>query len=270
MRFLLVSLVAVLPLGCNTFYDADSAPLESESPDEGGSDAPTATDGGGGCLPETDGALCVANDAQCGALVAEDRCDVEREVDCGECPSEWTCGLKQPNVCGCECEADGACLGTGARHPDGSCRVCASGGWEVQTDLACSDGDLCTIGDACEDNGSCVGVPLDCSGDDCSSGGECDPQTGACIYEPEPDGEPCADDGLDCTVDVCMGGACVHQRADFTCVIDGACVPDGMRTGAAECQGCNIGDDPFRISPLPDGASCAGGTGTCANGGCLF
>lgn len=266
-----LALLTLLLAGCNTFYDPEGAPLQLSGADAG-TDAAVgdASGGGGNCVPESDPGLCSLNDAHCGPLTAEDRCGQEREVDCGGCPPGWTCGLETPNVCGCPCEADGACVAPGARHPDGSCQLCGESGWEIVTSLACSDGDPCTLNDACQEDGACAGAPLDCTPDDCATSGQCDPATGTCVYEAGPDGDPCADDGLDCTTDVCMGGVCTHERIAFTCIIDGECVADGAPDAMDQCTGCNSTMSPFSWGSLPDGASCADGTGTCSGGECLF
>lgn len=47
---------------------------------------------------------------------------------------------------------------------------------------ACEDGDLCTLGDACDGRGACLpGTPPDCDDGDACTTDTCDPATGACV-----------------------------------------------------------------------------------------
>lgn len=263
LRFLLAVMLSVM--GCHTFYDPDTAPLsEPATGDVGlvGGDVATVVV----CEGEPNWTLCQQQAAQCGTITVDDLCGTSREIDCGECPTHSTCGADEPNVCGCRCAAEVGCLPEGAAHPDGSCRVCAETGWEVTEGAACSDGDPCTVDDVCQTDGTCAGVPRDCTPDECASAGSCDPETGRCVFEPVADGEPCTDDGLDCTADVCEAGRCAHQRVALTCVIEGMCVAQGE---VDECLVCDVQADPFGWTTAPDGTPCLAGGGSCFAGDCV-
>lgn len=263
MRHILLTAL-LTAAGCHTFYDPDSAPLGPDA----GADAQITGDSAQeiDCEGEPDWALCVDQAAQCGTISVEDRCGSFRTIECGACPPNAECGAEQPNVCACACPAAVGCLAVGAPHPDGSCRVCAATGWEVVADAACSDGDPCTVEDACQADGTCAGVARDCTPDDCATGGACDPDTGLCVYVPVADGQACGDDGLDCTDDVCEAGRCAHRRAPLTCVIDGMCV---AQDGLDECLVCDVQTNPFAWTRAPDGTTCLAGAGSCSAGECL-
>ena len=70
----------------------------------------------------------------------------------------------------------------------------------------CSDGDACTLSDACQ-SGACVGSPVVCTPSDaCHVAGTC--TAGACSNPPAPDGTGC-EDGIGCTSgETCTAGAC--------------------------------------------------------------
>ena len=61
-----------------------------------------------------------------------------------------------------------------------------------QDETPCNDGDLCTENDVCS-AGVCSGVPMDC------------------------------DDGIECTVDKCVGGICQHDTSACACIEDADC-----------------------------------------------
>jgi hypothetical protein len=94
----------------------------------------------------------------------------------------------------------------------------------------CSDGDGCTIADACQ-AGACIpGAPLTCTAlDQCHDAGVCDPGTGLCSDPAKSDGTAC-DDGSACTLaDSCQAGACVGgppPDLDGDGRVDGLCGDD--------------------------------------------
>ncbi|MFQ5490569.1 MAG: right-handed parallel beta-helix repeat-containing protein, partial [Phycisphaerae bacterium] len=99
--------------------------------------------------------------------------------------------------------------------------------------VACSDGNPCTVDDVCT-NGRCQGVPLgQCA---CQSDGDCD-------------------DHIDCTLDACVGGDCLHTPND------GVCGDSLFCTGVEVCDaqiGCvSLGD------PCPPGEFCNEITASC-------
>lgn len=84
--------------------------------------------------------------------------------------------------------------------PDAAPTSCAPG-------QPCSDGDACTYNDRCQ-GGACLGDPIPC------------------------------DDGLPCTADACLGGACRHTPIDGYCLVDGACYADQQANPSAFCLRC--------------------------------
>ena len=162
----------------------------------------------------------------------------------------------------------------------------------------CDDGDGCTVGDRCL-AGACNGVPrpcddgVPCTDDGCAGGacqhrpvdarcdtGECTLarcQPGApgadsvgCTGEPVGEGDRCTDDGLACTDDVCMAGACVHTPVDGLCATGNVCVPAACdpRAAGADAAGCvALPDRAAGSECVEDGDPCT--DDTCAAGGCV-
>ncbi|MFT7624442.1 MAG: hypothetical protein ACI9WU_003630 [Myxococcota bacterium] len=87
--------------------------------------------------------------------------------------------------------------------------------------------------------------------------------------------DPCADldcdDGLSCTDDGCVQGACAWALQADTCLIGGQCQSDGTPHPASSCRVCDA-SDPHVWTDL-DGTSCDGGqcaeSGTCTAGACV-
>src|SRR5207247_1149251 len=74
---------------------------------------------------------------------------------------------------------------------------------------SCSDGNVCTQSDTCQ-NGICTGSnPITCiAQDQCHAAGTCDTSTGACSNPVKTDGTGC-DDANPCTQsDACQAGIC--------------------------------------------------------------
>ena len=84
--------------------------------------------------------------------------------------------------------------------------VCA---WALILDGgACTDGDPCTVADACK-AGACEATPKACGDGLPCTVDACNSQTGACTHDAVVDDEPC-DDGQACTEDdKCTSGTCV-------------------------------------------------------------
>jgi hypothetical protein len=110
----------------------------------------------------------------------------------------------------------------------------------------CDDGLACTL-DYCE-SGECVHLPPP---GHCATQAGCTPvgehpvdapclvcaATDVLMADAAQDGEPCAQDGLECTVDQCSDGVCKHAPAPQTCVTpDGDCV--GIGEEIAPCLVC--------------------------------
>jgi cysteine-rich repeat protein len=127
----------------------------------------------------------------------------------------------------------------------------------------CSDGNQCTINDACNGSSTCLGGgpricddTLECTTDSCV------PATG-CVFTNRTGA--CTDDGNVCTNDTCSGGACTHpNRADGT-----ACTDDGNSCTNDTCSSGNCAHPPRLNGTLcDDGAFCTVSDG-CVAGICV-
>jgi hypothetical protein len=86
----------------------DSAPDSAPVADSAADVADSAPDVDA-CVPETDAELCTKAGANCGGIIAMDRCGASRPVmSCGTCTLPQTCNAQTPNVCGCVAESDTA------------------------------------------------------------------------------------------------------------------------------------------------------------------
>jgi hypothetical protein len=66
---------------------------------------------------------------------------------------------------------------------------------------------------------------------------QCDWESGAC-QEENLDGAPCPDDGLACTVELCVGGVCEHGTEELACLVDGICYASGDPNPQNPCAVC--------------------------------
>ncbi len=157
--------------------------------------------------PCTEGEACWDGACTGGAQV----CDCEKDSDCpapeDEC-SPLKCDLSDHT-----CQAD--------PKPDGT---------------GCDDGDACTLEDKCKE-GTCVpGAPKDCDDKDACTKDSCDPGSGACGHEYQPQFGCCAsdadcDDADPCTVEECVTHQCVRSGE-----------PGGATgVGCASVTGCSAG-----------------------------
>jgi len=114
--------------------------------------------------------------------------------------------------------------------------------------LECTDGDLCTTGDHCEE-GMCVGNPVVCDDGNPCTDDYCD-ETGACSSEAN---HELCDDGNPCTLgDVCDEGACIGTPISCDCQQDADC---GILDDNDLCNGtlyCDKSGLPYKceVDPL--------------------
>jgi hypothetical protein len=149
-----------------------------------------------GTLCDADGNGCTLNDS-CQSGVCTAGPDVICNVAPGQCQG-----------------SSGTCLSTGATSYE-----CIYG--FLPAGAPCSDGSLCTQTDACDGNGGCIGSsPVNCASSLCSSGGTCNPASGACEGgSNQPNGTACS--GPDaCSTYACAGGVCAGT---FKCAPGQAC-----------------------------------------------
>ena len=172
------------------------------------------------------------------------------------------CAGTDPVVCndGDPCTADacnpvsGACLtppapnGTPCTDENACTRSdqCQAGTCVGFDPVPCDDGFACTA-DAClSDTGECVFSAVDarCPDGECFDGACRTTDPGAdgdgCVPLPARTGEPCSDEGVACTDDVCTNGMCVHVPVHARCSADdecaqATCTPDDDGADAAGC-----------------------------------
>jgi len=178
------------------------------------------------------------------------------------------------------CDARGLCAGEVIDCDDGDpCTIdgcepdrgCVA--WPAPAGLPCDDGDVCTEGDACDGEGSCVGVPLDCDDGDPCTLDLCFPATG-CLNQPAT--LPC--DDLDpCTVaDTCRQGVCAGTPIacdDGNACTANACDPAiGACVAAPRLDGTPCDDlDPCTVADRCEAGVCRGLPAACDDGlDCTF
>jgi N-acetylneuraminic acid mutarotase len=229
----------------------------------------------GACVPDVNDCGC-ATSADCVAL---DQCH-----DNGTCGGDFkctypvkndgtTCNDNNPCTQTDTCQA-GVCTGANPRacaapdqcHDAGSCDP-GSGNCTYpnkEDGTSCNDGNGCTEVDACM-AGICVGSqPKICAGDQCRSGGTCDPSTGQCTGTPKEDGTVCNDANActqndQCTAGTC-GGTAVTCVALDSCHNVGTCNPTtGLCTNPPKLNGADCDDG----NACTTGEKCT--SGVCSN-----
>ncbi len=201
----------------------------------------TASLEGSACDGDGDG--CTAGDSCVSGV-----CRVGSPVECAESPFECRRAV---------CRSEGA-------H-DHSC--------ELEPRIAghsCSDDDVCTVSDACDGEGSCLGgdaVPgcchedVECDDENACTVDVCEVSSGRCLHLPAADGVACDADGTGCTEgDVCLSGACRPGPA-VECASTGPC-------SRGEC--ISVASDEHRCEQraLPSGTACSDGDPCTAGDAC--
>ena len=197
------------------------------------------------CSPRPDGAPC-----EDGLVCTEDdecalgQCSGAADKDCASHDTACSDGFCDEEADGCTNEIPpGKCLIAGQCFDDGdvvgaTCKVCdpaaPTEASNAEDGGECDDGDLCTTDDSCA-GGECFGQVVVCSDElDCTDD-VCDPETGQCVFERQPD----------------------------SCIIGGVCVELGGTPGDgpdSECLSCIpylSGED---WSPYSEGQSCDDGS----------
>ena len=135
----------------------------------------------------------------------------------------------------------------------------------------CTDGDLCTSSDSCQ-NGACTGTKKLCAAvDGCHDAGVCNPGSGVCSAPTSADGKVCSD-GNPCTVgDACQYGVCLPKG--ITDCEDGdpcttsSCKPTTGCLYAASPGGEPCADkDPCTEKELCKAGKCSGAASACTDG----
>ena len=91
----------------------------------------------------------------------------------------------------------------------------------------CSDGNSCTINDACGAGKCLAGLAKDCKDSNLCSLDSCDSKTGVCSNNDKLPPSQVCDDGVACTVETCLPQTgCVNMAADSACDDNVACTKD--------------------------------------------
>jgi hypothetical protein len=109
---------------------------------------------------------CLDEDCQ------DETCSDGRGCTTGERCSNFGCDGGMPVTCGAGSNVCASSMGT-CQEPDGGCLYAP-----LPPDAGCSDGLACTLGDACDGDGGCVGTSLRLC--DTPPAGACYAQTGTC------------------------------------------------------------------------------------------
>lgn len=162
------------------------------------------------------------------------------------------------------CKVGGTCIPAGGKASGNPCLVCkpelSSTKWTTLHNVACQDGNLCTVFDGCV-QGQCLGEKVVCNDGSPCTKDACDAQKG-CIFEPI--GGECTD-GDACTIkDACVAGVCKGiALTPADCTDNNPCTADACIAIA----GCS--HKPHN-DPCDDGDACTKGdfcnAGSCAAG----
>ena len=230
-------------------------------------------------LAKSSGDAC--GDSADGPCTAPDTCDGAGTCLANDEPDETACP-GDALIC-----TDDICLAGACEHPalpigtlcDGAGAEDCSGADTCDGEGACvandgSDGSPCTpddndcTQDQCE-AGVCthpvseLGAPCgDSEGSDCSAPDSCD-AGGICLLNHAPDGDACADDGNECSEDVCDSGACVHPAS-----APGASCGDPLEDDCTAADSCD-GAGACLANDAPDDASCTTDDNDCTDDVCV-
>jgi hypothetical protein len=203
---------------------------------------------GTGC---DDGDACTEND-QCDENGA---CGGDPMPDGSACADQFVCFQTE---CHHGCVIDGQYHDAGIRRPGNQCELCQPSesltAWSPEPpDIACDDGNPCTVNDHCDGAGTCAAGTLV----SCPVNQTCNPATGQCEQAAcVPDGDPCpTPDGTNSI------GCCPNAQGITSCCCNGL-----EETGICDGTG-------YHCCPASDvcsamGSSCLDG-GECCSGACV-
>ena len=165
--------------------------------------------------------------------------------------------------CLCSTPADCPPATVGSQCLGAICSPAGVCGIEITVGAACDDGNLCTVNDQCQANGSCSGTQKNCDDNNACTVDSCDAQTGKCVNTPV----SCSDNNA-CTTDTCNPGTgCVFTPV--TCNDGNVCTVDTCDSQI----GCVF--TPIQCGEVPDGnggfaccGNCTGPNRCCSNGVC--
>ena len=165
-----------------------------------------------------------------------------------------TCDTGNLCVAGAICQA-GDCVGADVDCSDGVEDPCLETWCEPATGCvampldgnACDDGDACTFEDYCVE-GACVGFDMGCDDGKGCTADSCDPTTGECVHEEDPDCADADQDGVPDESDICPADYDPEQSDLDEDGLGDACDPD------MDGDGILNADDNCPKDPNPDQA----------------
>ncbi len=257
---------------------ADAVEPDTAEPDAGG----TKVDATGDTGPVKDvGPTCKAADCDDGNPCTSDgctdnACSHDNLVDT-ECDDGSACTV------GDMCK-DGACL-PGATTPCNAGNTCTADGCGAKTGCthnklsgpSCSEGDVCTVADACKDGVCLAGALTVCDDEEVCTKDSCKPASG-CDFAALT-GPKCSDDNA-CTLnDLCGDGACLPGKATV-CNDDNICTDDSCNTKTGDCifaantapcddnNACTVADQCAAKGCVPGPAKNCDDSDPCTADGC--
>lgn len=205
--------------------------------------------------------------------VANGVCSPTSGVQCNDGSACTKLDVCQAGVCvgmqPVNCPGDTGCTGGLACDPaTGQCTVPLA---PKNPGDPCEDGDVCTTGETCDAASVCSGSLIECTPNECQSGGECVEGIG-CQFDSLADFTECTKDDNPCTGEVCKSGQCVFNNnldgapcPGGTCFA-GQCLPEGGGPGPGAGGGGGNGGGPATGGSGTGAGGPAGGAGPGAGG----
>ncbi len=140
---------------------------------------------------------------------------------------------------------------------------------------ACSDGNICTSGDACQDGACLPGAPTTCDDGNLCTTDSCDSKSGCVLNN---NALQCSD-GDACTLgDTCKGGLCVGNSktpcsdgnpcTDDSCDANQGCLFSNNVAACSDNNACTLGDSCQGGSCQPGSAKACDDKNPCTNDSC--
>lgn len=209
-----------------------------------------------------------------GPRAGGDACANDSDCDDGIACTFDACGVSESGRRTCthaarsdRCSPGEACVAAGDAPWTGCValvRLWCAGRQEWE---ACQPDDACAAGLGYCRAGECVYEPRACPDEPCMEAQGCDVATGLCRYVPVSDGLACERDGLECTRDACLSGACMTTTDTCGCSDERPCpVPADPCLGEPTCEDGVCVDHPRTCPPserICHENVCEPGTGRC-------
>jgi hypothetical protein len=184
------------------------------------------------------------SDADCAPLDNGDVCDGVLYCDTASLPYQCAVLPDSEIECPAEVGIDATCLAPACDGQSGECSLVPD-----HEQLACNDGDACTIGETCNGGVCGSGASLNCNDGNLCTDDLCDGESG-CIYV---NNVASCQDGSVCTVnDICAEGSCqpgqvlacddLNPCTDDGCDQDTGCQFEAKDGECSDLNPCTVGD----------------------------